>query len=253
MSADLSMQKIFNELSELLKKLCTWYDVISICVTWSYGNTLNRWFIDENAQDIDFFVVYKKGKKKNVRQWLEHIFGKENIFRCDDAYRVSLHWREASFALKEDNSFYRQVQNILHGKIKEENTLWAVGGYMSEVLIHDILSCYILFDEQWYFDWLKNTIIASWDVLIKNLSKRFLEELTYKTQYIKKDRNMCFNMVLLGDLVKQYVRLYSLQKWEVCFWLKHINDSDIFPLDDSEKEAIKKLLLKIEKCIFHSK
>lgn len=239
------LSEIFDDVLKSIYVLYKWYGVTSICVTWSYGNYLNNWFVDENAQDIDFFVIYEKGTKIRVRKWLESIFGKKNVIRFDDTFRIMQSWVEIWFALKESFSFQKQVKNILSGKIREENTLWAVGWYMSEVLIHDILSCYILYDVDDYFVWLKKSIIEGLSVMKSNLMHLFTQEINYKAAYIEKPRNIYFQIVLLWDLIKQYIRYMHLQEGVLCTWLKHIESVSSFPVTEQQERVISQLLVSL--------
>lgn len=113
------------------------------------------------------------------------------IFKNIDVYRFYDNdlKKEISFFLITKNNFNKKINKILNGDDEElmiKKTNWAIGGYLSEVFLRDILQSICILDKHNFIDQIKNKLEKFSEKLRIKIIKDVIQEYDNKKMYTNK-------------------------------------------------------------------
>jgi hypothetical protein len=132
--------------------------------------------------DVDLLVTTSSSFSHEVLlRNIEESF-RVNVTSCDDAYKFVVPGeREVSLAFKDEILFIRGIQEIIDGNVLERvNKVWAVGGFLPEILLGDVCAAKIIFDKSGRMTDVHNQLLSYPEPFAYALESYLREEILLK-------------------------------------------------------------------------
>ncbi|MED1790176.1 hypothetical protein P4V47_22365 [Brevibacillus laterosporus] len=166
--------------------------------------------ISDSFNDYDLLILHEH---EEVFRKLKNIFSEYNISTIDDSIRITFedNNKDINLALYTNKEFSNKVYCLF----KENNPIgehreWAIGYWLPEMLIQDLLKCTIIYDKENNFNDILN-FISGREVDFRNMIiEKCKCEINTKINYLNSKISDLEIKIIRNDLLLTFIRLSSL-------------------------------------------
>jgi hypothetical protein len=193
--------------------------------------------ISDEFNDYDLLVLYEGS---TIQDSVMKLFSDKKLVKCDDSIRIIFYKeKEINLALYNVVDFKNKVTNIFkENQPIGEHREWALGYWLPEVLVQDILNSYVLYDSSSGFNELFNYVNTNKNSFKQMMISRCTEEVKLKSMYIETNNNILETLLLRNDLILAFMRIISLTNFRNLSGFKKFKIN----MERKSKEEIYKLL-----------
>ncbi|SDY23738.1 hypothetical protein [Thermoactinomyces sp. DSM 45892] len=179
--------------------------------------------INRTFNDYDLLVLHTGDQ---IYDRVAQLFSEYYTIMCDDSIRIGVeNEKDINIALFTLDEFHNKIANIFKpAQPIGEHREWAMGYWIPEVLIQDILYSKILYDKKSEFESIIQYVKTNMTSYREMILARCVEEVNLKILYMSKTENLLEIAMLRNDLLLVFMRIYSLREFDFLSGFKRFKE-----------------------------
>ncbi|MEB4859780.1 hypothetical protein [Priestia megaterium] len=200
--------------------------------------------LSKDFNDYDLLILHQD---KDIFETIMRLFSEYEVISCDDSIRIVFeNDKDINLALYTFTEFSNKVQNVYkHTQPIGEHREWAIGYWVPEVLIQDIITCTILHDPAFKFKEIIEFVKENEQDYKSMIMKKCIQEIDTKLSYLEKNEDYIEITIIRNDLFLTFIRLYSIKNFKYLSGFKRFKNK----LDECEDDKLYPLLVKYSQII----
>ena len=200
--------------------------------------------LSKDFNDYDLLILHQD---KDIFETIMRLFSEYEVISCDDSIRIVFeNDKDINLALYTFTEFSNKVQNVYkHNQPIGEHREWAIGYWVPEVLIQDIITCTILHDPAFKFKEIIEFVKENEQDYKSMIMKKCIQEIDTKLSYLEKNEDYIEITIIKNDLFLTFIRLYSIKNFKYLSGFKRFKNK----LDEGEDDKLYPLLVKYSQII----